>query len=133
MASRTGVWRSHRRDGPVSVISTFKEAKTRGRLLVLVEAESLFNDGTAAGAFAVVVAVGVLLLVGRRDRFKIGAEGSCDETRIGARTKGVHLDRLIQSLARSLAENCDQPIERAVLVVELAPNLDRMIGVAVRQ
>jgi CPA1 family monovalent cation:H+ antiporter len=42
---------------PVSVIATFKEAKVAGRLLVLVEAESLFNDGTAAVAFGVVVAM----------------------------------------------------------------------------
>lgn len=42
---------------PVSVIATFKEAKARGRLLVLVEAESLFNDGTAAVAFGVVLAL----------------------------------------------------------------------------
>jgi CPA1 family monovalent cation:H+ antiporter len=41
---------------PVSVIATFKEAKAHGRLLVLIEAESLFNDGTAAVAFGVVVA-----------------------------------------------------------------------------
>lgn len=38
---------------PVSVIATFKEARVRGRLLILVEGESLFNDGTAAVAFAV--------------------------------------------------------------------------------
>ena len=42
---------------PVSVITTFKEAKARGRLLVLIEAESLFNDGTAAVAFGVVIAL----------------------------------------------------------------------------
>jgi Na+:H+ antiporter len=42
---------------PVSVIATFKEAKAHGRLLVLIEAESLFNDGTAAVAFGVVVAM----------------------------------------------------------------------------
>lgn len=38
---------------PVSVIATFKETKKRGRLRFLVEAESLFNDGTAAVAFAI--------------------------------------------------------------------------------
>lgn len=38
---------------PVSVIATFKEARVRGRLLILVESDSLFNDGTAAVAFAV--------------------------------------------------------------------------------
>src|SRR5664279_324639 len=42
---------------PVSVIATFKEAKAQGRLLVLIEAESLFNDGTAAVAFGVVIAM----------------------------------------------------------------------------
>ena len=40
---------------PVSVIATFKEAKIQGRLRLLVEAESLFNDGTAAVAFGVIV------------------------------------------------------------------------------
>ncbi len=42
---------------PVSVIATFKEANATGRLLVLIEAESLLNDGTAAVIFAVVVAL----------------------------------------------------------------------------
>jgi CPA1 family monovalent cation:H+ antiporter len=42
---------------PVSVIATFKEAKAQGRLLMLVEAESLFNDGTAAVGLAAVVAL----------------------------------------------------------------------------
>lgn len=42
---------------PVSVIATFKEAKVQGRMLVLIEAESLLNDGTAAVAFGVVIAL----------------------------------------------------------------------------
>jgi CPA1 family monovalent cation:H+ antiporter len=37
---------------PISVIATFKEARVHGRLRFLIEAESLFNDGTAAVAFA---------------------------------------------------------------------------------
>lgn len=40
---------------PVSVIAIFRDAGARGRLLLLVEAESLLNDGTAAVAFGVVV------------------------------------------------------------------------------
>jgi CPA1 family monovalent cation:H+ antiporter len=40
---------------PVSVIATFREAKARGRLPLLIESESLFNDGTAAVAFGVAV------------------------------------------------------------------------------
>ncbi len=38
---------------PVSVIATLKEAKKKGRLRFLIEAESLFNDGTAAVAFTI--------------------------------------------------------------------------------
>jgi monovalent cation:H+ antiporter, CPA1 family len=38
---------------PVSVIATFKEAGARGRIRLLVEAESLFNDCTAAVAFTI--------------------------------------------------------------------------------
>src|SRR4051812_42080397 len=38
---------------PVSVIATFKESGVTGRLRRLMEAESLFNDSTAAVAFTV--------------------------------------------------------------------------------
>lgn len=41
---------------PVSVIATFKEARVTGRLRLLVEAESLFNDSTAAVAFTIALA-----------------------------------------------------------------------------
>lgn len=41
---------------PVSVVATFKEHGVGGRLKLLVEAESLFNDGTAAVAFGLVLA-----------------------------------------------------------------------------
>jgi CPA1 family monovalent cation:H+ antiporter len=42
---------------PVSVIATFKESGVHGRLRLLVEAESLFNDGTAAVVFGVLLAI----------------------------------------------------------------------------
>ncbi len=41
---------------PVSVIAIFREAGIHGRLRVLVDSESLFNDGTAAVAFGVALA-----------------------------------------------------------------------------
>jgi CPA1 family monovalent cation:H+ antiporter len=41
---------------PVSVIAGFKEAGVHGRLRLLVEAESLFNDSTAAVAFGIALA-----------------------------------------------------------------------------
>ena len=42
---------------PVSVIAAFKELKVERRLSMLVESESLLNDGAAAVAFAILVAV----------------------------------------------------------------------------
>lgn len=42
---------------PVSVIATFKAAGVHGRLGLLVEAESLFNDGTAAVLFGVALSL----------------------------------------------------------------------------
>jgi CPA1 family monovalent cation:H+ antiporter len=42
---------------PVSVIATFREAQAHGRLLLLIESESLFNDGTAAVLFAICLEV----------------------------------------------------------------------------
>lgn len=42
---------------PVSVIAIFKETPVAERLKILVEAESLFNDGTAAVAFGGVPAI----------------------------------------------------------------------------
>jgi monovalent cation:H+ antiporter, CPA1 family len=42
---------------PVSVIATFKEAGVRGRLRLLIEAESLLNDGTAAVAFVAALSI----------------------------------------------------------------------------
>ena len=41
---------------PVSIIAAFRGAQVRGRLRMLVESESLFNDGTAAVLFAICVA-----------------------------------------------------------------------------
>lgn len=38
---------------PVSVLATFREAGAHGRLRLLVESESLLNDGTAAVAFGI--------------------------------------------------------------------------------
>lgn len=44
---------------PVAVIAMLKEARVGGRFRLLMEAESLFNDGTAAALFAVaLVAIG---------------------------------------------------------------------------
>jgi CPA1 family monovalent cation:H+ antiporter len=44
---------------PVSVIAAFKECGIHGRLRILMEAESLFNDGTAAVAFGIALALAI--------------------------------------------------------------------------
>src|SRR6202795_4465525 len=53
---------------PVSVIATFKDAGVHGRLLLLIEAESLLNDGTAAIAFVAVLGI---LTVGHQNSMAI--------------------------------------------------------------
>jgi CPA1 family monovalent cation:H+ antiporter len=62
---------------PVSVVATFREAGVRGRLRLLVEAESLLNDGTAAVAFVVALSIaagvpGTVLDVGETLLWSIG-------------------------------------------------------------
>jgi NhaP-type Na+/H+ or K+/H+ antiporter len=42
---------------PVAVIAVFKDSKVHGRVRMLVEAESLFNDATAAVAFMSALAI----------------------------------------------------------------------------
>ncbi len=49
---------------PVSVIAVFREAKAHGRLPLLIESESLMNDGTASVAFAAAVAAATGQTVG---------------------------------------------------------------------
>lgn len=64
---------------PVSVIATFKEAGLQGRLRLLVEAESLFNDATAAVVLTIVMttlgAGHVTLLGGTLMFIKVSAGG----------------------------------------------------------
>ena len=43
---------------PVTVVATLKETGARGSLALVIEAESLFNDGTAAVLFAIAIGFG---------------------------------------------------------------------------
>ncbi len=45
--------------GPVSVIGAFQEKKVQPRLGMVVESESVLNDGVAAVGFAILVAIAV--------------------------------------------------------------------------
>jgi CPA1 family monovalent cation:H+ antiporter len=63
---------------PVSVISAFKESGKSGRIRLIVEAESLLNDGTAAAAFVIAIAFATGEHVGVWDgvvKFSLSAGG----------------------------------------------------------
>ena len=95
---------------PVSVIATFKEAKIQGRLRLLVEAESLFNDGTAAVAFGIMVIAatgGTLSVSGAAKTLVVSVAGGI---LCGGLTAGVLLllagqteDRLVEITLTTLA------------------------------
>jgi monovalent cation:H+ antiporter, CPA1 family len=54
---RRAVRSADRGDGRVSVLAAFNELKVRPRLSLLVESESLLNDGAAAVGFGILVTV----------------------------------------------------------------------------
>jgi CPA1 family monovalent cation:H+ antiporter len=95
---------------PVSVIALFREIKVEPRLHLLVEAESLLNDGVAAVAFVVLVAiaggapltipfVGEKLLVTALGGVAAGAAVSLPLLLIAGRTD----DRLVEITLTTLA------------------------------
>src|SRR5438309_590555 len=95
---------------PVSVIAMFKEVPVEPRLHLLVEAESLLNDGVAAVVFAVLVVVaggaevtvpvvGVKLLVTSLGGIAAGAAVSLPLLLIAGRTS----DRLVEITLTTLA------------------------------
>jgi CPA1 family monovalent cation:H+ antiporter len=79
---------------PVSVIATFKESSVPGRLRLLIEAESLLNDGTAAVAFVTVLGV---LAGGHQDAWSIG--GTLFVTTVGGALVGVLVGFALMRLA----------------------------------
>lgn len=79
---------------PVSVIATFKEAAVQGRLRLLVESESLFNDSTAAIAFAVVLSV-----AGGASFGLLGASWALAASAVGGVLSGLAVAGLVLLLA----------------------------------
>jgi CPA1 family monovalent cation:H+ antiporter len=76
---------------PVSVIATFREARVHGRLRLLVEAESLFNDATAAIGFGVVLALLAGENVSMQSTLGVGAWSIFGGLLIGAICAGIAL------------------------------------------
>jgi CPA1 family monovalent cation:H+ antiporter len=79
---------------PVSVIAIFKESGVQGRVRLLIEAESLLNDGTAAVAFVAVLGV----LAGGNEGF-VSVTGMLFMTIVG----GVLIGGVVASLFMLLA------------------------------
>ncbi len=79
---------------PISVIATFKESKLQGRLRMLVESESLLNDGTAVVAF-----VAVLGIVAGNHETPISIAGSLFMTITGGLLIGAIIAYLLMVLA----------------------------------
>jgi CPA1 family monovalent cation:H+ antiporter len=95
---------------PVSVIAAFKDMRVTGRLSLLVEAESLLNDGAAAVMFAVLLAAGegsalqVIPVVGRLlwmvgGGVAVGAAGAGALLVLAGRTE----DRLVELTLTTVA------------------------------
>jgi CPA1 family monovalent cation:H+ antiporter len=79
---------------PVSVIATFKESKMNGRLRMLIESESLLNDGTAAVAFVAVLG----LLAGAHETV-LSISGALFVTIVGGVSIGGTVAYLLMLLA----------------------------------
>jgi CPA1 family monovalent cation:H+ antiporter len=79
---------------PVSVIATFKEATVPRRLRLLIEAESLLNDGTAAVAFVTVLGI---LAGAQQDGWSIA--GTLFVTTVGGLLVGVVVAFALMKLA----------------------------------
>ena len=93
---------------PIAVVATFRELKAPRRLSVLVEGESLFNDGTGVVIFNLVVAAAsgsVLSLGGAAARFALVSAG-------GALVGGVLALFVVQVLRR-----IDEPMIEVTLSV----------------
>ena len=87
---------------PVSVIATFKEAGVHGRLGLLVEAESLFNDGTAAVLFTVALAI-----VGGGQAISVGGVALSFLTTVFG---GILCGALVGGVLLLLAGKADDPL-----------------------
>jgi CPA1 family monovalent cation:H+ antiporter len=91
---------------PVSVMATLKEAKKKGRLRFLIEAESLFNDGTAAVAFTIALS---FVVDGKITPIEAG------RVVIGTIGGGILCGLLVAIATLSLAGRTDDPLVEITL------------------
>jgi CPA1 family monovalent cation:H+ antiporter len=96
---------------PVSVLATFKETGVTGRIRMLVEGESLLNDGVAAVLFAVAITL-------TQSGSHVNA-GSLTETFLWQVVGGIGIGVLVGAGATLLASrpNADHLVETALTAV----------------
>lgn len=86
---------------PVAVLAAFKETKTSERLRLLVDAESLLNDGTVAVLFVITMA-----MAAGRELTPLGVFSSFTFTTLG----GIVFGALSAGLVLGLAGHTDDPL-----------------------
>jgi CPA1 family monovalent cation:H+ antiporter len=103
---------------PVAVISLFRDLGVSKRLSILVEGESLFNDGVAIVLFGIALSAGVAATTGEGEGFSLGP-ALLDFFRIslGGLAVGATLGYLVSSL---LLKNVDDNLIETATTVALA-------------
>jgi len=103
---------------PVAVISLFRDLGVTKRLSILVEGESLFNDGVAIVLFGIALSAGAAAATGEGEGFELGA-ALFDFFRIslGGVAVGAMLGYLVSSL---LLKNVDDNLIETATTVALA-------------
>ena len=103
---------------PVAVISLFRDLGVSKRLGILVEGESLFNDGVAIVIFGIALSAGLVLATGEGEGFNL-ATGLVDFFRIsiGGLVVGIILGYLVSSV---ILKNVDDNLIETATTVALA-------------
>jgi CPA1 family monovalent cation:H+ antiporter len=103
---------------PVSVIALFRDLGVSKRLAVLVEGESLFNDGVAIVLFGLAVTAGTALSTGEGEAFSISlAIGEFLRVFLGGLAVGAVLGYLVSTV---ILKNVDDNLVETATTVALA-------------
>lgn len=103
---------------PVAVIALFRDLGVSKRLSVLVEGESLFNDGVAIVLFNIALTAGAALAVGEGESFKLGlAVGEFLQVFFGGLVVGAILGYIVSTV---ILKNVDDNLIETATTVALA-------------
>jgi len=103
---------------PVAVIALFRDLGVSKRLSVLVEGESLFNDGVAIVLFQLAVTAGTVMALGEGEAFNLGsAIGEFLRVFFGGLAVGAILGYLVSTV---ILKNLDDHLIETATTVALA-------------